>query len=34
VEAALTVYDPEHMSHAHGTAVRLREDIRERLGRL
>jgi hypothetical protein len=34
VEAALTVYDPENMSHDHETATRLREDIRERLGRL
>jgi tetratricopeptide (TPR) repeat protein len=34
VAAALTVYDPAHMGHDHERAVRLRDDIRERLGRL
>ncbi len=28
VDAALTVFDPDHMSYNHGTATRLRDDIR------
>ena len=31
VEAALEVYDPEHMPYDHGTATRLRDDLRARL---
>jgi len=31
VEAALTVYDPEHMSYDHDTATRLRDRLRDRL---
>ena len=31
VNAALTVYDPEHMSYDHGTATRLRDRILARL---
>jgi hypothetical protein len=34
VEAALTVYDPEHMSHDHGTATRLRDRLAARLAAL
>lgn len=34
VEAALTVYDPEHMPYDHGMATRLREDILARLAAL
>ena len=31
IEAALTVYDPEHMAERHGTAIALRDRIRARL---
>ena len=31
VEAALTVYDPEHMPYHHGTATLLRDAIRAAL---
>ena len=34
VEAALTVYDPDHMTAWHEAAARLRNDIRARLAAL
>ncbi|MEM1101954.1 MAG: hypothetical protein AAGH73_10565, partial [Pseudomonadota bacterium] len=33
-EAALTVYDPEHMSYDHGRATRVRDHLRAKLDEL